>query len=323
MTRAICCVALFALPLMAISASAQIFEDNFDDGNASSRWSAPIPAQEDPGIPFDGSVDYAFDYSVIGAPPAPNTTGGTTLGVAMETNTTDQCPDNDPNCTDADEGEAVGIVPLAGLADVPAGEWRLTADMYIYWNGLPGSTEYGTIGAFSGGTAAPLRFGLDPGDGLAWQFDGDGDSGTDILRFENPAVTSPPDTEFGLGGYEDIACNAIPNVNTGTPMACGFPGNAIVGPANQWVEMEIESIGGAVSVKMNGTTIDKIPLATFSGGTILLGQSDPFNSVNIDNANGNSNVVVFDNVVLQVPEPSCLVMLALAGLALVGIRRRG
>lgn len=170
----------------------------------------------------------------------------------------------------------------------------------------------------SNGTAVPLRFNLDQGDGLAWQFDSDGDSSTDMLRFENP-----PPLETGLGGYEGLECDSIPNVNVGPDDGTCYPGNAIVGPANQWVAMEIESIGGIVSVKMNGTTIDSFDNTApqFSGGTLLIGQSDPFNSVNFDDANGNSNVVVWDNIVLEVPEPSGLGLLLVSLIALAARRR--
>ena len=313
-------ICLLALCVASVS-QAQIFEDNFDDGNAASRWSDPIWAQEDPGIATDGSVDYAFDYSAI-AGPAPRSQG-TTIGIAMETNTTDQCP-ADPMCEDSDEGEGVGVIPLAGLADIPAGDFLIKSDVYIFWNGLSGSTEYMSIGAFSGGAAVPLRFGLDDGDGLAWQFDGDGDSGTDILRYEDPGAG-----ETGLGGWEDIPFGSIPGFNTGVP-GQDFPGNQFAGPANRWVDVEIESVAGMVSLKVNGYTIDTFDNTggNFSAGTLMIGQSDPFNSVNVDNADGLSNLVIFDNVCLttpgeacSVPEPASALLLLIGAIALRGLRR--
>ncbi len=283
-------------------ARAQFFED-WDDGMGALRWSAPIVALENPGFGFDGSVDYAFDYSVIGAASAPNSVGGTTIGVAFETNTTDN------GDVSIDQGEGVGIVPLSALGNIPSGDFSLTADAYIFWNGGNGSTEYLTIGVFSMGTAVPLRFNLDNGDGLAWQFDGEGGSGTDILRFENP-----PGTETGLGGWEDIAPGSIPGFNTGTP-GIDFPGNQFAGPANRWIEVGVESVGGMVSLLVNGVVINTFDNTggQFSGGSLMIGQSDPFNSVNSDDMNGNSNVVVFDNIRL-VPEPSSGLLLILAGL---------
>lgn len=298
----------------AATASAQtIFSEDWDDGAGSTRWSAAIPAQEEPAIAFDGIVDYAFDYSSIGASSAPNSSGGTTIGVAFGTNLTDQCP-ADANCTDSDEGEAVGIVPLAGLADIPAtSDFTLTADAYLYWDFQSGSTEYATIGVFSGGTAAPLRFGLDNGDGLAWQVDSDGDSGTDILRFVGPAGS-----ETGLGGFEDIPDGSIPGVRTCTP-GTDCASTTPLGPQNQWVELKISSVGGMVSFSMNGYVIDTYDNTGggLSGGTLLIGGSDPFNSVNAGNRQ------VFDNIQLtMVPEPASFLLLGVASITLLGFRRR-
>ncbi len=300
MKRTLRLTMLIALAITPIT-RAQFFED-WDDGMGASRWSAPIVALEDPSLGFDGSVDYAFDYSVIGAASAPNSEGGTTIGVAFETNTTDN---GDPGL---DQGEGVGIVPLSALGNIPSGDFSLTADAYIYWNGGNGSTEYLTIGVFNTGTAVPLRFSLDAGDGLAWQFDGEGGSGTDILRFENP-----PGTETGLGGWEDITPGSIPGFNTGTP-GVDFPGNQFAGPANRWIEVGVESVGGIVSLLVNGVAINTFDNSggQFTAGSLMIGQSDPFNSVNPDDMNGNSNVVVFDNIRL-VPEPGTGLLLILAG----------
>lgn len=307
----ICAVALAA----ASSASAQVvFSEDWDDGNGASRWSAPITALEDPGIGPDSNVDYAFDYSVLGAGSAPNSTGGTTVGVAFESNVTDNCP-GDVNCEDSDEGEGVAIIPLAGLADIPAGDFSFKADAYLYWNFESGSTEYATMGVHSQGTASPLRFNLDNGDGLAWQFDSDGDSGTDILRYENPGSG-----ETGLGGYEDIPDGNIPNVRTCDP-GVDCAGNIAIGPQNQWVEMEIRRTGASVSISMNGYVLDSTT-SSLSGGTIIIGGADAFNSVNIDNGAGLSNYQVFDNIELSIiPEPSSILLLCLGGCGLLARRR--
>lgn len=309
-------VCLVAISMTSVASAQEIFSEDWDDGNGGMRWSAPIPALETPALGFDGTVDYAFDYSMLGAASAPNSTGGTTIGAAFETNTTD---------SPGDEGEGVAIVPLAGLADIPAGDFVLNADVYMFWNGTGGSTEYATLGVHSGGTASPLRFGLDDGDGLAWQFDGDGDSSTDILRYEDPGAG-----ETSIGEYEDIPDGSIPGVVTCDPSSPNGPnpcgGSSNVGPVNQWVEMEIESVNGLVSLSMNGFVLDTFDNTGggLANGTIMIGGSDPFNSVNNDNpGTGLSNYQVFDNVVLTaIPEPTSFVLLGLAGMSLLGMRRR-
>ena len=60
-----------------------LFSDDLDDSNGSNRWSAPIYAEENPALGADGTVDFAFDYSTIGAPSAPNSSGGSTIGIAI------------------------------------------------------------------------------------------------------------------------------------------------------------------------------------------------------------------------------------------------
>ena len=64
---------------LVTSASAQ-FTENFDDGNASTRWTAPVVDAEN-GL-FDGTVDFAFDYGSLGIPVAPG--GGSTTGLFFE-----------------------------------------------------------------------------------------------------------------------------------------------------------------------------------------------------------------------------------------------
>jgi hypothetical protein len=297
-------VAAATMAFTASSSSAMLYTEDWDDTLGSTRWSAPIVALECAACGFDGSVDYAFDYSSIGAPSAPGSAGGTTTGIMMETNTT---VDRDGFGNPVFQGEGVGVVPTG--FNLPAGDFILTSDVYMFWNGGGGSTEYAGLGVFSGGTATPVRFNIDNGDGLAWQADTDGDSGTDLYRYEG----APNNVETGLGGYEDIPDGSIPGVVTGPSK---------IGPYNQWIELKIQNIANIVSFSMNGYVIDTFDNSggAFNGGTLLLNQSDPFDSVNADDIFGFSNVTVFDNIVVDVPEPATVALLSLGGLAM--LRRR-
>jgi hypothetical protein len=309
-------VALVSL-LSAGSLSAQtIFIDDFDDGLAGDRWSDLQAAQEEPNIAVDGTVDYAFDYSTIlnpfdggnPIPSAPNSTGGTTLGVYMTSNNTDQCP-TEAGCTDSDEGEGVGI--FHETFDLPAsGNYIVQADVFLYWNGGGGSTEYTTFGVNHGRSAnVPLRFDLNNGDGIAWQADSDGDTATDLIRFEGPGG------ETALGDWNDFTVPGIDN-----------DGTVPDGIFSQWVTMEIvhSDTFDNITWKINGATIDVFDNSTanFNAGTILLGHSDAFNSVNAA-VGGFTNGSIFDNVsVTVVPEPTAIVLAMLAACGLVCRGRR-
>lgn len=310
---------LFVISLLiAGTVSAQVtFTEDFDDSMAGNRWSDLQAAQEEPNIAADGTVDYAFDYSTImnpfdsnnPIPSAPNSTGGSTIGVYMTSNNTDQCP-ADAGCTDSDEGEGVGI--FHETFDLPAsGNYIVQADVFNFWNGGGGSTEYTTFGVHHGRSAnVPLRFDLNNGDGVAYQADTDGDTATDLFRFEGPGG------ETAIGAWEDFT---IPGIES--------DGTTPDGMYSRWVTMEIihSDTHDNITWKINGTVMDVFDNSTanFNAGTILLGHSDPFNSVNAP-VGGFTNGSIFDNVIVTVvPEPSsvALAVLALCGLLHAGRRR--
>ena len=105
--RILGCAAIL-LCVASLASANVIFSDDFDDGAGQTRWSGPIVALENPLLGWDGTVDYAYDYSGV-AGSAPNS-GGSTIGVAFTSNNTNSV---------GDEGEAVGIIPMASLADIP------------------------------------------------------------------------------------------------------------------------------------------------------------------------------------------------------------
>lgn len=264
------------------SALAQtLFSENWDDGQASVRWSAPIELKENAGINFDGNANYAFDYGLLGIPSAPNSVSSTTTGLFLEANTSEQ--------TAADEGESIGVLPLG--FPLPTTDYAIRADLYLFNNQDLGSTEYATLGTHHQGTNnLPHRFSLNSGDGLAWQFDSDGLSVTDLFRYES--VVGLSSSENSLGGWEDIPNGSISNVPTGDATNLGIQ--------NQWVEIEISSIAGIIEFSINGFVIDSYDNTAedFDAGTLLLAHSDPFNSVSLDNAAGFSNGSIFDNVIV-------------------------
>ena len=311
------------LSYFASAATAQtLFTEDWDDGMGAMRWIAPVVESETGA--FDGTVDFAFDYSTLGVASAPGS-AGTTVGLFMEVNTSD--------VGDVDEGESVGTLPTGFT--LPTGDFFLTMDVYWNVNNLTnpttsespgGTTEYGIFGVFASGPLSPadegvnddipFRFGLSNGDGLAWTATGEGGAADDVIRFEDPG-NADTGSQIGLGSYDDIPDGTIPGVPTGTGGVLTF------GPEDQWVEIGISSVGGMVSFSMNDYIFDTFDntAGTFSGGTIMLGYSDPFNSVNLDVGFESPNFLLIDNVSVVVPEPTGLALI-LCGLPLCMMARK-
>lgn len=316
-------LALALIAATTMSAQAQFMED-FDDGSASTRWSAPIVDAETGA--FDGSVDYAYDYGAAGIGAAPN--GGGSIGVRFLANTMDDGPD-------LDEGEAIGII--AEGVTMPEGDFVLKMDAYyIVEAGFEDfATEYVTLGAYTAAVNAPGSAGLEDdvpfrfvgtGNGLAFQVTGDGGSATDVLQLEDPGnLISGTSGITNLGSLDNIPYGNIPGVTTGG----GNPNDPFeaFGWQNRWVTLSIESTGGMIDYKINGVSLlDEFgsPLVdntggTYTGGSIMIGLTDVFSS-----AAGLGVSTIIDNVMLiPIPEPSSalLGLFAACGVALGRHRR--
>ena len=314
-----CNLALALVATFAAGASAAtVYTEDWDDGMGFSRWSLPIVDAE-LGF-FDGLVNYNFDYSTVGIPPAPSS-AGTTVGARFEANIFDNGP--------VDEGVGVGII--ANDAEMPSVDFELSAEVYYLLDPSVADfgTQYITLGAFASGPKipldssvndeVPLRFGLSNGDGLSWQVTGDGGSATDVIRYEDPG-NADAGSQTNILSLDDIPFGDIPGVTTGA----GNPNDPFepFGLQGRWVTLSIESTDGLVEFQINGVTVDSFDNSSdvFSGGSVMLGLTDIFNS-----AVGESGLLmlVVDNVELTaIPEPTSAVLglVALVGFA---ARRRG
>ncbi|TWT74692.1 hypothetical protein Pla123a_35160 [Posidoniimonas polymericola] len=283
-----------AATLFAAAANAALFSDDFNDGAAGTRWS--IVSQQEGEVGPDGSVDFAFDYSTLGIA---NPSGGTdTTGVFVQVNKVDDGPVN--------EGESYAIYPT-GMSF--SGNYTLLADMFVYNDGGGGSTEHGMAGLFLDNNApvAPYEFGASGGP-LAWVYSGEGGDGTgDLGIYAEGNATSTGYT--GLGDYADQ-----PVLPAGFDASAG---PASTNPRGSWVKVGVRVNGDLVSYMLNGVVMDTYDNSGgfYSGGNILLGGMDVFNSAN--GANG----VIIDNVVVT-PEPASVALALLGCLTAVGRKRR-
>lgn len=304
-----CLVAMIASCGAASSALANpvIFEDDFNDGMAVNRWSGPIFSSELNPQTIDGAVDYAFDYSTLtGLNPAPgvapNTDDGSTVGIGIQVNNTNQ---------PVDEGEAIGISPIipGGLTD-----YALTVDAFVWYNGAGGGTsEHFLINPGNDGVNAPFIFepagtgvtyhiphnsGLsNPGfDDDYYRVNSDPGNATDALYGSAPGNIDPSTLGITFDGVDPVFDDA------------GYPGN-------RWFTLELVVVGDTAEVYINGTLIDVYtdPNDALSGD-VLLGGADIFNSANPD------NWIIFDNVRI-IPSPAAAGLFGLAGLAAARRRR--
>lgn len=270
--------------------------------------------------PTDEAADFFFDYSTVGIPPAPNSTGGTTRGMKLQANLTD--------------GTFGGFsVSPTGLN--LSGDYALRFDVWSNYNGPlrfggSGSTNLSTYGILTSGTSVNY-----PGvvDGVWFATTGDGGSSADWRVYSPAAIASHP---AGDPVYNDPAGSRN---HTGAIYQV-FGGNAA--PAAQlnlfaqqteatrqgtagmtWHQVVVRKSGDIVTWRMDGTTLATVDTSnmTLGGGNILFGHSD-INSSSSGDANAPDLLFTLVDNVHVVPEPSSLVLLALAGVALLAYRRR-
>jgi len=296
---------LAALALVAPSARAALFSDDFNDGLAATRWSI-ASQQESTALPTtgpDGSVNFAFDYSTLGVA---NPGGGSdTIGAFIQVNNTDQT---------GDEGETYVIYPTGQSF---SGNFVLEADMFV-WNDEgasgPGTTELGMAGAFlnNASPVAPYQWGT-AGGPLAWIYSGEGGSTADLAKFREGNATATG--YVAISDYNTYPANTIPGFETGVSGASGPAGSD---PNGSWVKVRVESTGSMVKWYLNGALVDTYDNSGgfYTSGNIFLGTTDPFNSVNP--AGG----AIVDNVVVTIPEPAAAGLACVAGLALLATRQR-
>jgi GH25 family lysozyme M1 (1,4-beta-N-acetylmuramidase) len=286
-----------SVSLIVYPPQAAVFLDNFDT-DSSANWQLNESSS-------DNSVAFAFDYSTLGIPSAPNS-GGTTRGLQMKANL------------------SLGVVAALSLSpknQTFAGDYRLHFDGWINVNGpFPGgglgSTEFLTAGLGTTGGRVEWTGTASTADGFYFSVDGDGGvSGTSTTTGDYCAYTGTTLLATTSGAY--LAGTTTGARDNGNPYyTTAFP-NGQAAPALQqanypqqsgalspgtfglgWHDVLVSRRGSTVDWAIDGIRIATITNAAFTGSNVFVGFWDPFASLS------SSNVINFglvDNVRVEVP----------------------
>ena len=255
-----------------------LYADSFDT-DTSADWITRFGANN--GI-LDAEVNWAFDYSTIGIPAAPNSPLST-LGVFVQVNKLDAT-----------------LRGSAGINLYPAGRkfsgnYSLRFDMFLNV-GTASTTEHALVGlnhssektnrvTLSTNTEGHTR----GGDGVFVAIVSDGSNNRDWTSYTFPTETTTPTA------ITNRTSASLASVITAPPYA--FPGAVGNGPASAktWAEVELNQNNDVVTLKVNNNVIYSfVNTSGFTSGDIMIGMSDQFDSVGTGGTAG--NFVIFDNV---------------------------
>lgn len=341
-----------ALTLIAIASSASgqtiLFSDNFDvDSTANWTVNSFVGGTTSSGGNAANASDFFFDYSTIGIPAAPNSSGGTTRGLKLQANVTGT-------------GPTAGLPP--GISVSPTGQsftgdYKLRFDWWTNFignttggigntGGGSGSTQLSTFGILSSGTVANY---VGSCDGVFYGATPDGASAADYRAYSVTAQSGYQTGTIGVNFQNVFAAGSQQNTNVyyATPFPGGktapliqqttYPltqtGTTVAGtPSFQWNDVLIEKVGPTITWTVNGTLLATTSTTGFAtatkGNNILFGQADTSNGAGTPAATFQAvDFTLIDNVrVLSavVPEPSTITLTAsgLAGGGLAWRRRR-
>jgi len=279
---------LLVYPLQAV-----VFADSFDT-NSAAQWTLN---QSSP----DAFVAFAFDYSALGIPSAPNSANGTTLGLQMKVNLT---------------GGKCAALSLSPAGQSFAGDYRLHFDAWINVNGpFPAggasSTEFLTCGLATAGnrTEWPTN---SLADGYYFSADGDGGVSAGATGFGDYSAYLGKNWQPAASGCypADSLDNASPYYTAAFPNGQAAPalqqtkysqqtGNLNSGTFGlAWHDVIVAHRGSSVDWVVDGVRLATIAGATYTASNVFVGFWDPFASVT-DNTNLSFGLV--DNLRVEVP----------------------
>lgn len=255
-----------------------LLADDFDAGTSAGNWTVFASSA-------DYTADFAFDHSTRGIPPAPNSTGGTTIGLHLTVNNNDSTP-------------ATAAVSLFPTGRSFSGNYTLAFDMWMNYAGIGngvGTTEMMNAGINAVDTQ--VIWPGNPGNGIFMAVTGDGDDSIDYRCDVGSTLLAPSSGVYAAGTQSTARDNTDPYYQSLFPS----PPFEIQGsPGKQWVRVEIAQNAGTVTWKLNGTPIVNLTGAAYTAGNVMLGYMDLFSSIAVP---PEDNYIIYDNVTVRVSAP--------------------
>jgi len=240
-------------------------------------------------LPLVGT--WPFDYSAVGAPPAPHTKDASTLGLYMTVNKQDATL-------------AAAALNLYPKLQSFSGNYALRFDMFLIENSSAATTEYALFGINHSGTKTNWFRnstggfnGVDPGgwsfDGVFYDVEADGGALGDYVGYSSPTTTANNPTPITPG----VNASSLTGVFKTPPWTPGAGGGGaaanLYGSSTPiWADVELRQVNGVIYWSINHTLIFAYTNTTsYKSGDIMLGYTDAYDS--IGSAGG---AVVYDNV---------------------------
>ncbi len=268
-----------------------IFAADFNDPEGLANWNVLFADASTPVIE-DYNLTFAFDYSSLSVPPAPH--GEDTYGLYLQVNKND------------------GTAAAAALNIYPknqtfSGDYVVRFDMYLIVGAGASTTEYALFGINHSGTKTNWfrnsAGGVPSGsfDGLFYGIESDGAALGDYVLYSSPTTTGNNPTALTPGRNASTLTQVF---KTPPFFAGGAPSNPEYNSQASWADVEISTIGGVVTLKINQTTIFSYTnTTTYTSGNIMLGYTDAYDSVG-PAASG----VIYDNLrVINLTAPTVVI----------------
>jgi hypothetical protein len=320
-----------SLALIPSMVNGQILYTEDFDVNHAANWTANSG-------PGNNSANFFFDYSSVGIPSAPHSTGGSTLGLQLRANF-------------ATVGALTGI-SASPNAQTFSGDYRVSYDFWENFNGNANATGSGTTQLTGGGIGTSGSVAQHAGsvtmDSLWFAQTGDGGNSAnskDYRAYSSAAVgggtsgnsgvgyntnsgayaagTGPTVSDSANAYYASLGGNVVPAAQTAiTPTQLGTTGAGA--PGFKWHTAQIIKTGNTVNYSIDGLLIFSVDATslTFGGGNIELIQSDVNATVSTDPNAPTYEFGLFDNILVEVPEPGTGALLLLGAAGLFVARRR-